>query len=73
MQEFPLDESLPASRGEDILWSRQVNRKYKFSMNPYSTVQLLKDKDPVFVDAPKELIDKLRKNRPTRGAWNGRE
>ena len=71
MQEFPLDERLPASRGEDILWSRQVNMRYEFSMNPHSTVVLLKDHDPVFLPAPQELIDNLRTKHPKRGAWNG--
>ena len=45
MLEFPLDENLIWGQGEDVKWSKEIREKYNFSMNPYSTVQLMVQKD----------------------------
>lgn len=61
MEEFPLDESRTWGNSEDIIWSFQVREKYEFSMNPYSTVKLIKDgKDKVFNEPNEEKIKLLR-------------
>jgi len=76
MKEFPLDESLSNTvdrrsrqRNEDVLWSRNVNQKYKFSMNTYSTVRLLKYHAPFFSPANQETIDRVRRDKPIRPAF----
>ncbi len=48
MQKFPLDETRGWGDSEDIEWSQRVAKEYKFQFNPYSSVKLLKPKDPVF-------------------------
>jgi len=59
MSEFPLDEGLLWSQGEDVLWSKQIREKYEFDMNPHSSVQIMKpDKDRVF-DEPDERKIKI--------------
>ncbi len=60
MKEFPLDESLSWGESEDVKWSKQVREKYQFKINPYSSVKLLKLKDPVFSPATYEVIQELR-------------
>ena len=60
MIENPLDEKLSWGEAEDVIWSIQVRNKYKFSMNPYSTVRLLKFKGVVFNFAEEETIKKLK-------------
>ena len=69
MQKFPLDESLsgPPSRGEDVIWSRHVSENgYKFHLNTFSSVRLLKYKDPVLGPASPAMIDHLRTAKPKR-------
>lgn len=56
MQEFPLDETLSWGESEDVLWSRQVRQKYKFSMNEKASVQFLKPKDRVFGEIRPETL-----------------
>lgn len=56
MQEFPLDERLVWGQGEDVLWSVQVREKYRFTMNPWSSVQLLRYKDRAFVETSRETL-----------------
>lgn len=50
MEEFKLDETLCWGQSEDIVWSKQITSKYDFSMNTFSTVSLLKQKDLVVKD-----------------------
>jgi len=45
MQEIPLDENKCWGQGEDVWWSAQYTSKYLFSMNSYSCVKLLKQKE----------------------------
>lgn len=44
MIDFPLDETLLHCQGEDVEWSQRVRTKYKFKINKYSSVKLLKYK-----------------------------
>lgn len=61
MEEFPLDESRTWGNSEDIVWSFQVREKYQFSMNPFSTVKLIKpNKDRVFNEPNEEKIKILK-------------
>jgi hypothetical protein len=60
MLEFPLDERLSWGEGEDVIWSKQVREKYKFSMNPHSEVIITKaGKDRVFEETSKETLNKI--------------
>lgn len=56
MKEFPLNEELSWGQGEDLLWSMQYRRKYKFSMNIHSTVKLLKPKGSPFSECSEQTI-----------------
>jgi glycosyltransferase involved in cell wall biosynthesis len=67
MLEFPLNEKLIWGQGEDVIWSMEVREKYKFSMNKYSTVELLKYKDAILNSADNETIQKLEKKLLTLG------
>ena len=60
MQEFPLDERRHWGSAEDLEWSKRVNLKYEFSMNPHSQVRMLKDKHPTFGLAHENKIAELR-------------
>jgi len=60
MKEFPLDERLGWGESEDVVWSKQVRQKYNFSLNPYSTAMLLKQKDRVFNEITPEMLQTLR-------------
>lgn len=44
MEEYKLNESLLHGQGEDVEWSQRVRNKYKFKVNPHSSIQLLKHK-----------------------------
>jgi len=44
MIDFPLNENLLHCQGEDVEWSQRVRTKYKFKINKYSSVKLLKYK-----------------------------
>ena len=60
MKEFPLNENLLWGQGEDVLWSKQVREKYKFSMNPFSIVNIIKPgKDKVFDEISNERLKKI--------------
>lgn len=59
MLEFPLDEKLGWGESEDVNWSKEVRKKYAFSMNQYSTVKLLKFKDPAFKITTEKTNKKL--------------
>lgn len=60
MLEFPLDERLSWGEGEDVIWSKQVREKYKFSMNPHSEVFITKiGKDRVFEETSIETLSKI--------------
>jgi len=52
MEEEPLNETLCWGEGEDVEWSKRVRTKYRYVMNPRSSVQLTKPKSPgvSFVD-----------------------
>lgn len=60
MERFPLDEGLSWGESEDVLWSKQVREQHKFSLNPHSTVQLLKQKERIFNFATPERIKLLQ-------------
>jgi glycosyltransferase involved in cell wall biosynthesis len=59
MRKFPLDESLSWGESEDVKWSKEVREHFKFLFNPYSSVRLMKQKDPVFDDITPEMLKKL--------------
>jgi len=44
MQEFPLDENRVWGQGEDVEWSYRYKQKYKFYINPNSSVKIIKGK-----------------------------
>lgn len=61
MLEFPLNENLCWSQGEDIDFSFRVRNKYRFDMNVNSSVKIMKPfKDRVFNEPNEELIKKLK-------------
>ena len=62
MEKFPLDEALSWGEAEDVKWSKQVREHYKFQLNAWSHVKLLKQKDPVFDDITPEMITLLKKH-----------
>lgn len=59
MQEFPLNESLVWGQSEDIEWSHRVRQKYSFTMNQNSSVRLLKNKKPYFIEIKDDFLKKL--------------
>jgi hypothetical protein len=59
MMEFPLDERLVHSQGEDVAWSKMIRQKYNFSMNSFSFVKSLKFKNVVFNVTTEETNKKL--------------
>lgn len=48
MEEFPLKESLVWGQGEDVEWSSRLRKKYNFSINTFSKVKLMKNKNVIF-------------------------
>ncbi len=60
MQRFPLDEALSWGESEDVKWSKEVRQHFKFKLNPYSSVRLLKQKDPVFDTITPEMLQILK-------------
>ena len=44
MEENPLNENLLWGQGEDVEWSKRVRKEYRYKMNKYSKVELLKQK-----------------------------
>ena len=61
MREFPLDENLRQADCEDIAWSRQVSKKYKFSINTNSVARNMKPKFASYGYANREIIEYFRK------------
>jgi hypothetical protein len=59
MLEIPLDETRGWGEGEDVVWSAAFTRKYEFSMNPLSSVALLKQKDRAFSECSQDTVDRL--------------
>ena len=59
MEEIPLNEDLCWGECEDLDWSFKYRSKYEFSINHYSTVKLLKQKDRVFNLANDNDIEKF--------------
>jgi len=47
MREIPLNDSLFAGQAEDHDWSRRFLKKYQFSLNLNSTVQLMRQKERI--------------------------
>ena len=60
MLQYPLNERLCWGEGEDVEWSKEIRKKYIFSMNPHSAVQLLKQKDRAFNFISEESLMKIR-------------
>lgn len=59
MLQNPLSENLFWGQAEDVEWSRRVRQKINFSINPHSTVKMLKHKDYKFremSDLSKEIM-----------------
>ena len=61
MKEFPLNDNLSWGMSEDVEWSYRFKQKYQFSMNIYSKVKLLKQKDKVFDYSSEQDIEILKK------------
>lgn len=59
MKQFPLNEGLVWGQGEDCEWSLRVKKRYKFSINPNSTVHLLKQHNPAFSPMRPRCFKKL--------------
>ena len=61
MEQFPLDENRSWGESEDIDFSFRYREQNEFSMNPFSTVKLIKDgKDKVFNEPNEEKIKLLK-------------
>lgn len=58
MEEIPLNEKLLWAEGEDLEWSERYINKYKFQMNPYSTMNLLKQKQEALYPFKEECLKK---------------
>ncbi len=62
MLDNPLDEKLLWADGEDMEWSKRINKITTFSMNAHSSVQIIKEqKAVVFGYATDNMIDHLRR------------
>lgn len=59
MERFPLDGALTWGESEDVKWSMQVRKYYKFTMNELSAVKMLKQKERVFNEATPEIIKQV--------------
>lgn len=59
MMEYPLNEGLVWEQGEDVEWSKRYRVNNNFSINEFSTVQLMKPKGRTF----DELTDEDTLNR----------
>jgi hypothetical protein len=61
MLRYPLNEGLVWEQGEDVEWSRRYREHNAFSINPMSTVQLLKPKGRTFDEIMDiDIINRLR-------------
>jgi len=62
MLHYPLDEKLLWADGEDMEWSKIINKITTFSMNVHSSVKIIKEqKAVVFGYATEEMIKHLRR------------
>jgi len=61
MEEYPLNEELSWAEGEDVEWSKLVREKHEFSMNPNSTVRLLKYKPVYYQTIPESDLNIIYK------------
>jgi hypothetical protein len=59
--DFPLNENLCWGEGEDIEFSKRLRQKYKFLMNIYSSVKLLKQKEMPFVSISNTNLEFVKK------------
>jgi hypothetical protein len=59
MMAFPLKEELSWGEAEDIEWSHRIRRHINFSINPHSTVHLLKHKKSAYTRMSNELVNKF--------------
>lgn len=60
MRQFPLNENFTWGQAEDIEWSMRVREKYKFLMNPNSTVHFLKQKEYTLNEMSEDSIRYLK-------------
>lgn len=60
MKKYPLNENLTWGQSEDVFWSMEIRKQYDFSINQYSTAQLLKEKDPSFIPIKNDFLNKLK-------------
>jgi glycosyltransferase involved in cell wall biosynthesis len=60
MKKYPLNESLSWGESEDVEWSKRVRKEFKFTMNKWSPVRLLKQKDRVFAEITPETLKLIR-------------
>jgi len=64
MEQEPLNERLLWGQSEDVEWSFRIRNKYRYVMNPKSTVKLLKRKEPKFglvTEEDMKVVMKLKK------------
>lgn len=61
MLKYPLDERFCWGQGEDVEWSARVKKEHNFSINRYSIVRLLKQKDKAFDYSSAKDIEILKK------------
>lgn len=50
MEQEPLDENLCWGESEDVEWSYRIRQNYRYKMNPYTSVKLLKQKERILID-----------------------
>jgi len=68
MEEFPLNEDLFWGQSEDVEWSKRIREKYNFSINENSIVELLKYKDPAFLNC--NNLEKIKEINQTKKFHN---
>jgi hypothetical protein len=61
MMKYPLDENRIWGQAEDVEWSYRFKKDNDFSMNLFSTVRLLKQKDKAFDYSSEKDIEILKK------------
>ena len=50
MEQEPLNENLCWGESEDVEWSYRIRQNYRYKMNPYTSVKLLKQKERILID-----------------------
>jgi hypothetical protein len=68
MEEFLLNENLFWGQSEDVEWSKRIRQKYNFSINENSKVQLLKYKNPAFLNC--NNLEKIKELNQTKDYYN---